>query len=94
MRGRRNPNAFGTQQEPDEFKKNVKKNNNGTNGNGTGNKSTSNVNTPTLQEPSSSNKSNTSAGSNGAVNRNGKDPFKGIKPGMTKDKIKEVLKIK
>jgi len=40
-----------------------------------------------------SNKSNTSAGSNGGVNREGiKKPFKGIKPGMSKKEIDEQLK--
>ena len=39
-----------------------------------------------------SNVSNTSAGSSGAVNRDGKNPFKGIKPGMSQQEIDEQLK--
>ena len=39
-----------------------------------------------------SNTSNTSAGSSGGVNRGGKNPFKGIKPGMSKKEIDKQLK--
>ena len=87
--GRRTPTAFGTQQNPKDFENNVKKNNNGKNGNGTGNKSTSNVNTPTYPE---SGLIETNPGSSTTKPTGGKDPFAGIKPGMSKKEIKEQLK--
>tara|TARA_Y100000004_G_scaffold90265_1_gene101225 strand:+ start:4630 stop:4911 length:282 start_codon:yes stop_codon:yes gene_type:complete len=86
--GRRKPYAFGTQNE-EEFKNNVKKNNNGTNGNGTGNKSTNNKK-PNTTDTNTYNVPPRSGGS--TFNRVGKDPFKGIKPGMTKAEIDAKLK--
>ena len=89
MAGRRTPYPNGTQGDPEEFKTNVKKNNNGTNGNGTGNKSTNNKK-PNTTDTNTYNVPPRSGGS--TFNRVGEDPFKGIKPSSTKSEIDSILK--